>query len=101
MPNPLAARRFLSYAESASLQRLATMVGLARRVRRVLHRWVDRATGKNIRQMGFDRGRRGRGKDKRDGFGDEHFEGYQERSGSGGDRGFGGGQGNAYDWTAR
>ncbi|RVT43900.1 cold-shock protein [Sphingobium algorifonticola] len=46
--------------------------------------------------MSFDRGRRGRGKDKRDGFGDENFGGYVEQSGSrfggGGDR-FGGGGG--------
>jgi CspA family cold shock protein len=47
--------------------------------------------------MGFDRGRRGRGKDKRDGFGDDNFEGYQERGG-GGDRpgGYGGGQGGGF-----
>ncbi|MBA3053850.1 MAG: cold-shock protein [Sphingomonadales bacterium] len=38
--------------------------------------------------MGFDRGRRGRGRDKRDGFGEESFDPFQ----SGGDRGgFGGG----------
>ncbi|MHA6718272.1 cold-shock protein [Sphingomonas sp. RS6] len=52
--------------------------------------------------MGFDRGRRGerggRGKDKRDGFGDESFGGYsgfEDRGGfGGGDRGgFGGGRG--------
>ncbi len=47
--------------------------------------------------MSFDRGRRGRGKDKRDGFGDENFGGYVEqgggsRFGGGGDR-FGGGGG--------
>ena len=48
--------------------------------------------------MSFDRGRRGRGKDKRDGFGDPQFEGYSEFGGGfggprgGGDRGgFGGG----------
>jgi len=53
--------------------------------------------------MSFDRGRRGRGKDKRDGFGDPQFEGYSDfggggggygapRGGFGGDRGgFGGG----------
>ncbi len=50
--------------------------------------------------MGFDRGRRGRGRDKRDGFGEETFDpfagGGQERGGGGGDRfsaprgGFGG-----------
>ncbi|MBC7985507.1 MAG: CspA family cold shock protein [Sphingomonadaceae bacterium] len=47
--------------------------------------------------MGFDRGRRGRGKDKRDGFGDDNFEGYQERGG-GGDRpgGYGGSQGGGF-----
>ncbi len=57
--------------------------------------------------MGFDRGRRGRGRDKRDSFGDENFDGYQDSSGppverytrpsndfGGGDRGgSGGGQG--------
>jgi CspA family cold shock protein len=48
--------------------------------------------------MGFDRGRRGerggRGRDKRDGFGDESFGGFQDRGfgGGGGDR-FGGGGG--------
>ncbi|HWJ70330.1 MAG TPA: cold-shock protein [Sphingobium sp.] len=52
--------------------------------------------------MSFDRGRRGRGKDKRDGFGEPQFEGYSDfgggggfgapRGGFGGDRGgFGGG----------
>ncbi len=44
--------------------------------------------------MGFDRGRRGerggRGRDKRDGFGDESFGGGGDRFGGGGDR-FGGG----------
>ncbi|WP_319937529.1 cold-shock protein [Sphingomonas cannabina] len=44
--------------------------------------------------MSFDRGRRGdrggRGKDKRDGFGDESYGGYSDRGGFG-DRGFGGG----------
>jgi CspA family cold shock protein len=53
--------------------------------------------------MSFDRGRRGRGRDKRDGFGEEHFEGFTDFSGGGGgfgaprgggDRGgFGGGRG--------
>ena len=47
--------------------------------------------------MSFDRGRRGRGKDKRDGFGDENFGGYAETGGGGGFRGggdrFGGGGG--------
>jgi len=37
--------------------------------------------------MGFDRGRRGRGRDKRDGFGDDGFDPY----GGGGGGGFGGG----------
>lgn len=37
--------------------------------------------------MGFDRGRRGRGRDKRDGFGEESFDPY----GGGGGGGFGGG----------
>ena len=43
--------------------------------------------------MSFDRGRRGgRGKDKRDGFGDDNFYGGGDRGGFGGDRGgFGGG----------
>src|SRR5687768_12492663 len=63
--------------------------------------------------MGFDRGRRGerggRGRDKRDGFGDENFSGFEERGGGGfggapgggggyrggGDR-FGGGGGGGY-----
>ena len=31
--------------------------------------------------MGFDRNRRGKGRDKRDKFGDENFDGYQEDSG--------------------
>lgn len=40
--------------------------------------------------MGFDRGRRGRGRDKRDGFGEESFDPFS--GGGGGDRGgFGGG----------
>src|SRR6187551_2523827 len=50
--------------------------------------------------MGFDRGRRGergaRGRDKRDGFGDEGFGGYQERSFGGGDRYGGGGGGGGF-----
>ncbi|MEA3010840.1 MAG: cold shock protein [Sphingomonadales bacterium] len=47
--------------------------------------------------MGFDRGRRGerggRGRDKRDGFGDENFSGFEERGGGGfgGSSGGGGG----------
>jgi CspA family cold shock protein len=43
--------------------------------------------------MGFDRGRRGRGRDKRDGFGEEGFDPFMgggDRFGGGGDR-FGGG----------
>ncbi|QGN55090.1 cold-shock protein [Novosphingobium sp. Gsoil 351] len=45
--------------------------------------------------MGFDRGRRGRGRDKRDGFGEESFDPYGGGGGGfGGDRGgFGGGGG--------
>jgi CspA family cold shock protein len=51
--------------------------------------------------MGFDRGRRGKGRDKRDGFGEEGFDpfagdrfGGGDRGGFGGDRGgFGGGRG--------
>ncbi|MFM5948684.1 MAG: cold-shock protein [Novosphingobium sp.] len=46
--------------------------------------------------MGFDRGRRGRGRDKRDGFGEDSFDPFAgsggDRFGGGGDRGgFGGG----------
>jgi CspA family cold shock protein len=45
--------------------------------------------------MGFDRGRRGdrggRGRDKREGFGDENFGGFEERGGFGGGPGGGGG----------
>lgn len=58
-------------------------------------------TGKDQQGMSFDRGRRGerggRGRDKRDGFGDDSFGGYEDRGrfGGGGDRfgggGFGGG----------
>jgi cold shock protein len=40
--------------------------------------------------MGFDRGRRGRGRDKRDGFGEESFDPY---GGGGGGGGFGGDRG--------
>ena len=53
--------------------------------------------------MGFDRGRRGRGRDKRDGFGEESFDPYGGgggggdrggfSGGGGGGRGFGGGGG--------
>jgi hypothetical protein len=50
--------------------------------------------------MGFDRGRRGKGRDKRDGFGEEGFDPFAgdrfggDRGGFGGDRGgFGGGRG--------
>ncbi|MGD9663869.1 MAG: cold-shock protein [Novosphingobium sp.] len=39
--------------------------------------------------MGFDRGRRGRGRDKRDGFGEEGFDPFMNRDFGGGDR-FGG-----------
>jgi cold shock protein len=48
--------------------------------------------------MGFDRGRRGRGRDKRDGFGEEGFDpfaGGGDRFGGGGDR-FGGGGGDRF-----
>jgi CspA family cold shock protein len=45
--------------------------------------------------MGFDRGRRGerggRGRDKREGFGDENFSGFEDRGGFGGAPGGGGG----------
>lgn len=40
--------------------------------------------------MGFDRGRRGRGRDKRDGFGEDNFDPY---GGFGGNDSFGGGRG--------
>jgi len=60
-------------------------------------------TGKTNRAMGFDRDRRGgrggRGRDKREGFGDEGFDSYQDRGGFGAPRGggygggFGGGAG--------
>jgi CspA family cold shock protein len=44
--------------------------------------------------MSFDRGRRGRGKDKRDGFGEDNYGGGFPEYGGGGDRGgFGGGFG--------
>jgi cold shock protein len=50
--------------------------------------------------MGFDRGRRGQrgGKDKRDGFGDDNYGGYQESGGGryGGGGGFGGGGGGGF-----
>ncbi len=46
--------------------------------------------------MGFDRGRRGRGRDKRDGFGEESFDPFAGNSGGGGDR-FGGGGGGGGD----
>jgi CspA family cold shock protein len=51
--------------------------------------------------MGFDRGRRGRGRDKRDGFGEESFDPFSggggDRFGGGGDRfGGGGGGGGGY-----
>ncbi|MDP9055821.1 MAG: cold-shock protein, partial [Pseudomonadota bacterium] len=39
--------------------------------------------------MGFDRGRRGRGRDKRDGFGEESFDPFMGGGNAGGDR-FGG-----------
>ena len=42
--------------------------------------------------MGFDRGRRGKGRDKRDGFGEDSFDPF---SGGGGDR-FGGGGGDRF-----
>ncbi|MFM6933408.1 MAG: cold-shock protein [Novosphingobium sp.] len=44
--------------------------------------------------MGFDRGRRGRGRDKRDGFGEESFDPFMG-GGGGGDR-FGGGGGDRF-----
>jgi cold shock protein len=44
--------------------------------------------------MGFDRGRRGRGRDKRDGFGEDNFDPFMG-GGGGGDR-FGGGGGDRF-----
>jgi len=50
------------------------------------------------RFMGFDRGRRGRGRDKRDGFGEEGFDPFM----GGGDRGgFGGGDRGGYGGGSR
>lgn len=43
--------------------------------------------------MGFDRGRRGRGRDKRDGFGEDSFDPYGGGGFGGGDRFGGGGRG--------
>lgn len=43
--------------------------------------------------MGFDRGRRGRGRDKRDGFGEDNFDPFMGGGGGGGDRFSGGGGG--------
>jgi len=47
--------------------------------------------------MSFDRGRRGRGRDKRDSFGNENYDGYNERGNDrgGGDR-YGGGGGDRF-----
>jgi CspA family cold shock protein len=45
--------------------------------------------------MGFDRGRRGRGRDKRDGFGEESFDPFGGGNAGGGDR-FGGGGGDRF-----
>jgi len=45
--------------------------------------------------MGFDRGRRGRGRDKRDGFGEDNFDPFMGGGGGGGDR-FGGGGGRGF-----
>jgi hypothetical protein len=55
---------------------------------------VGRCEG-TTRFMGFDRGRRGRGRDKRDGFGEEGFDPFAGSAGGGGDR-FGGGGGDRY-----
>jgi CspA family cold shock protein len=50
--------------------------------------------------MSFDRGRRGdrggRGKDKRDSFGDESYGGYSDRGGFGGGNSYGGGGGDRF-----
>jgi CspA family cold shock protein len=57
-------------------------------------RLIGRSEG-IVDKMGFDRGRRGRGRDKRDGFGEDGFDPFQagqDRFGGGGDR-FGGGGG--------
>jgi CspA family cold shock protein len=43
--------------------------------------------------MGFDRGRRGRGRDKRDGFGEDNFDPFMGGGGGGGGDRFGGGGG--------
>ncbi len=43
--------------------------------------------------MGFDRGRRGRGRDKRDGFGEDSFDPFSGGGGGGGERSGGGGYG--------
>lgn len=50
--------------------------------------------------MGFDRGRRGRGRDKRDGFGEDSFDGFPPPGGNFGggyDNNRGGGGGGGYD----
>ena len=46
--------------------------------------------------MGFDRGRRGRGRDKRDGFGEETFDPFGGSGGGGGDRFSGSGGGDRF-----
>ncbi len=46
--------------------------------------------------MGFDRGRRGRGRDKRDGFGEESFDPFGGGNSGGGDRFSGGGGGDRF-----
>ena len=56
---------------------------------------VGRCEG-TTRFMGFDRGRRGRGRDKRDGFGEEGFDPFAGNAGGGGDRFGGGGGGDRY-----
>jgi CspA family cold shock protein len=66
--------------------RLARFVHAARRC------GSGRSEG-NFGFMGFDRGRRGRGRDKRDGFGEESFDPFMG-GGGGGDR-FGGPRGGA------
>ena len=65
---------------------------MARFVRVAKRRYRGRSEG-CYGFMSFDRGRRGRGRDKRDGFGEESFDPFT--SGGGGDR-FGGGGGDRF-----
>jgi cold shock protein len=70
--------------------------GVSPWARRVSSAWPGKSIGRSegtFGFMGFDRGRRGRGRDKRDGFGDEG--GFDPFAGGGGDR-FGGGGGDRF-----